>query len=192
MSNLPNWFANDGQENFAVFVKSNPSNKSARLLQIGAYTGDASLWMYENILKNSDSVLIDVDTWEGSNETAHHEMNWETVESVYDLKTSEGRLARKIVKYKGTSDSFFKNNVETYDFIYIDGDHTAYGVIKDAINAYECLKPNGIIGFDDYQWVGAVDPADRPAMAINSFLEIYKNRVEVLTSGYQLWIRKKG
>jgi predicted O-methyltransferase YrrM len=192
MNNFPNWFANDGQGNFGAFVKTNFANKPSRLLQIGAYTGDASIWMYENILKNSSSVLVDVDTWEGSDEVAHHNMNWGTVESVYDTKTSEARLARKVIKYKGTSDSFFKSNVEKYDFIYVDGDHTAYGVIKDAISAYECLKVGGVIGFDDYQWVGAVDPADRPGMAIDAFLQIYRKRVEVLVKGYQFWVRKIG
>jgi predicted O-methyltransferase YrrM len=42
--------------------------------------------------------------------------------------------------------------MQTYDFIYVDGDHTAYGVIKDAIASYECLNVGGIIAFDDYQW----------------------------------------
>ena len=190
MTELPNWFANDAQSNFATFVKTNFANKPSRLLQIGAYTGDASVWLYENVLRGSESVLVDVDTWEGSDEVAHHEMNWATVEAVYDAKTSEGRLARKIIKYKGTSDSFFKNNVETYDFVYVDGDHTAYGVIKDAVSAYEATKVGGIIGFDDYQWVGAVDPADRPNMAIEAFLQIYRKRVELLVKGYQCWVRK--
>jgi predicted O-methyltransferase YrrM len=192
MNNFPNWFANDGHGNFSAFMKPNFANKPSRLLQIGAYTGDASMWMYENILKNSSSVLVDVDTWEGSDEVAHHGMHWGTVESVYDTKTSEARLARKVIKYKGTSDSFFKSNVEKYDFVYVDGDHTAYGAIKDAIGAYECLNVGGIIAFDDYQWVGAVDPADRPGMAIDAFMQIYRKRVKLLNKGYQLWVEKLG
>ena len=190
--NLPNWFANDGQGNFAAFVQPNFSNKPGRLLQVGAYTGDASLWLYENVLKNTESVLVDVDTWEGSDERAHHEMNWNTVESIYDAKTAEARHARNIVKFKGTSDSFFKNNVELYDFVYVDGDHTAYGVIKDAVSAYEATKEGGIIAFDDYLWVGATDPADRPGMAIDAFLQIYRKRIEVMKKDYQCWVRKIG
>lgn len=191
MTDLPNWFAGDGQKNFADVLLPRLSGRDARYLQIGAYTGDASIWLYNNLLKDTDSVLIDVDTWEGSDEVAHHAMNWDTVENVYNAKILAARNERKIVKVKLTSDYFFKNNREKFDFVYIDGDHTAYGVIKDAVNAFECLNPGGIIAFDDYQWSGGVGPADRPGMAINAFLEIYRNKIDVLVRGYQLWIQKK-
>jgi len=187
---LPNWFKSDGQKNFEEILLPRFKERDARYLQIGAYTGDASIWLYEHLLKDTDSVLVDVDTWEGSDEVAHHAMNWDTVENVYDVKTVHARKERKIIKVKLTSDYFFKNNREQFDFIYVDGDHTAYGVIKDAVNAYECLKPGGIIAFDDYQWMGAKDPADRPQMAINAFLAIYRKKVNVLVNGYQLWVQK--
>lgn len=185
-----NWFANDGQKNFSDILISHFSNRPVRLLQIGAYTGDASVWLYENVLKNSDSVLVDVDTWEGSEEPVHYEMNWHTVETLYDLKTSAAKDNRKIVKYKGTSDEFFKNNRETYDFIYIDGDHTAYGVLKDAVSAYECLNINGIIAFDDYQWSAGLGAIKEPRMAIDAFSTVYQDRIEELVNGYQRWFRK--
>jgi len=187
---LPNWFADDGLGNFERIVLPNFKGKSSRFLQVGAYTGDASVWLYEHLLKGTDSVLVDVDTWEGSDEVVHKQLNWGTVENVYDVKTNEGRFNRKIVKVKLTSDYFFKNNREFYDFIYIDGDHTAYGVIKDAVNAFEALKPGGIIAFDDYDWRGGTGPVDRPRMAIDAFLEIYKEKIEVLHKQYQCWIRK--
>ena len=190
MNSLPNWFADDGQTNFENYTR-HLAERPSRLLQIGAYTGDASVWLYNNVLYNhTGSILIDVDTWEGSDEPVHHQMNWGTVETVYDAKTLAGRNQRKILKYKGTSDSFFKNNRELYDFVYVDGDHTAYGVLKDAVSAYECLNPGGILAFDDYQWSGGVGPEDRPGMAIDAFLAIYKDRVEVLRKGYQCWVKK--
>lgn len=190
MTEYANWFANDGQKNFSDILISHLSNRSVRLLQIGAYTGDASVWLYENVLNNSDSVLVDVDTWEGSEEPVHYEMNWHTVETLYDLKTSAAKDNRKIVKYKGTSDEFFKNNRETYDFIYIDGDHTAYGVLKDAVSAYECLNIGGIIAFDDYQWSAGLGVIKEPKMAIDAFSTVYQDRIEELVNGYQRWFRK--
>ena len=189
-TNLPNWFANDGQKNFEEILLPRFKGRDARYLQIGAYTGDASIWLYDNLLKNSDSVLVDVDTWEGSDEIAHHEMNWDTVENVYDTKIVHARNERKIIKVKLTSDYFFKNNQDKFDFVYVDGDHTAYGVIKDAVNAFEALKPGGIIAFDDYQWIGAHDPADRPQMAIDAFLAIYRKHITVLHKQYQCWVQK--
>ena len=187
---LPNWFANDGQQNFENILLKNFQGKSFKFLQVGAYSGDASLWLYENLLRKSDSILVDVDTWEGSDEPAHKALNWDTVENLYDARTRIAREQRKIIKVKLTSDYFFKNNREFYDFIYIDGDHTAYGVIKDAVNAFEVLKPGGIIAFDDYDWRGGTGPIDRPRMAIDAFLEIYKEKIEVIHKQYQCWVRK--
>lgn len=185
----PNWFNENGLANFLNHLKP-ISNKPLRLLQIGAYTGDASLWLYENILKDSDSILIDVDTWQGSDEPVHHEMNWSTVETLYDAKTRAGQESRKIIKYKGTSDSFFKNSVQTYDFIYIDGDHTSYGVLKDAVAAYECLNVGGIIAFDDYMWSAGLGVLNEPKLAIDAFSVIYADRVELILESYQKWFKK--
>jgi hypothetical protein len=191
MSIVPNWFQNDGLKNFETHLKE-LGTRPCRLLQIGAYTGDASVWLYNNVLYNyTDSVLVDVDTWEGSDEPVHHDMNWGTVEQIYDSKTAAARDNRQIVKYKGTSDSFFRNNVEWYDFIYIDGDHTAYGVIKDAVSSFEILKPGGIMAFDDYQWSAGLGLTKEPRIAIDAFYQIYFDKIEVLVNDYQFWIKKK-
>ena len=190
MNSLPNWFADDGQTNFENYTR-HLAERPSRLLQIGAYTGDASVWLYNNVLYNhTGSILIDVDTWEGSDEPVHHGLNWTSVETLYDTKTGPARANRQIVKYKGTSDGFFRNNVEKYDFIYIDGDHTAYGVIKDAVSAYECLNVGGIIGFDDYLWSADLGANKEPKMAIDAFYSIYNERIEVLVNDYQFWVKK--
>lgn len=188
---LPNWFANDGLPNFATHLITEFKDKPVRFLQIGAYTGDASLWLVQNVLTHPDSVLVDVDTWEGSDEPSHHEMNWGTVETVYDAKTKYFQQSRKIVKFKATSDWFFKNNREVYDFIYIDGDHTSYGVIKDAVSAYECLNDGGIIAFDDYQWSAGLGAHKEPRMAIDAFSNIYQGKIAPILVGYQAWFRKE-
>jgi predicted O-methyltransferase YrrM len=192
MTGYPNWFANNGIENFENNLLPLAEDKPMRMLQIGAYTGDASIWLYDNILKNSGSVLVDVDTWEGSKEPSHYEMNWGTVESIYDTKTSQARSDRKILKIKATSDWFFKNNREMYDFIYVDGDHTAYGVLKDAVASYECLNVGGIIAFDDYQWSAGLGAINEPKMAIDAFSAIYGDRVVEILQGYQRWFKKIG
>lgn len=44
-----------------------------------------------------------------------------------------------------TSDSFFEENKDTYDLIFIDGDHSAEQVYKDVINSLKFLNENGII-----------------------------------------------
>lgn len=187
MQELPNWFKNDGQKNFEDILRPEFESRSVKALQIGAYSGDASLWLTEHL----NVRLTDVDTWEGSDEPVHHAMNWKSVEQVYDEKMEFARSRGLVKKFKGTSDEFFKQNTETFDFIYIDGDHTAYGVLKDAVNAFESLEVGGILAFDDYQWSAGLGELKEPRLAIDAFVRIYADRINVLINGYQLWIQKE-
>lgn len=190
MTELPNWFKNDGLDNFTMHLVQQYANKPVKFLQVGAYTGDASLWLMENVLTHPDAVLVDIDTWEGSDEPVHHKLDWVSVEDAYDDKVGEYVKQGKIVKFKGTSDEFFKQNQDTFDFIYVDGDHTSYGVIKDAVNSYEVLNEDGIIAFDDYEWSAGLGRHKEPRMAIDAFLNIYLDKVRVIFKEYQCWARK--
>jgi predicted O-methyltransferase YrrM len=192
MNEYVNWFKNDGEINFYTHLLRNYVAKPVKCLQVGAYTGDASLWLYQNLLSHPDSHLVDIDTWEGSDEPVHHQMNWQTVEDLYDEKVKQGLKENKITKFKGTSDNFFKSNTQKFDFIYVDGDHTAYGVLKDAVSAYECLEVGGIIAFDDYEWSAGLGVRNEPKMAIDAFSNIYCDRIEQVLKGYQRWFRKIG
>ena len=50
---------------------------------------------------------------------------------------------------KMTADSFFAQNKETFDIIFIDGDHVDEQVTKDISNSLACLNPNGLIVLHD-------------------------------------------
>jgi predicted O-methyltransferase YrrM len=184
---FPNWF--DSQkynfENHLLHLKGQPN---LRFLQIGVYTGDASVWLCENILRNKTSYLYDVDTWAGSEESKHSQIDFDKVLKYYETRTG---VYQSIVRLKMTSDEFFagKNEIK-FDFIYIDGDHTAEQVAKDAKNAWLLLKPGGIMAFDDYLWGQDLPPHLTPRPAIDTFLEDPAGDYEILSKDYQVWIRK--
>ncbi|MFM7599201.1 MAG: class I SAM-dependent methyltransferase [Actinomycetota bacterium] len=185
-----NWFEDVARRNFEICLIPTFAHRSVRCLQIGVYAGDASLWLLDHVLGNSDSVLVDVDHWLGSDEPDLNETDWRAVEALYDARTLASRESGTIVKYKGSSDSFFKSNEESFDFIYIDGDHSAHQVLKDAVAGYECLNSGGIIAFDDYLWTSSLGPLHQPAMAVDAFGAIYAGKVELLHQGYQCWFRR--
>jgi hypothetical protein len=161
-----------------------------RCLQVGAYTGDATSWLVEHILLHEDSYLVDVDTWGGSDEEEHKQIDWSQVEKKYNSVTKAWRETKKVTKVKSTSDEFFAKNKDTFDFIYVDGDHTAYGVMKDAVNAYECLSVGGILAFDDYMWASGKGVYNEPKVAIDAFLAVYGDRVKLIQKSYQVWCVK--
>jgi hypothetical protein len=83
---FPNWFAATAQKNFAELLLRISDKPDLKFLQLGAFTGDASIWLLNNVLTQEGSHLTDVDTWLGSDEKAHHEMDFNQVEQVYDEK----------------------------------------------------------------------------------------------------------
>ena len=93
------------------------------------------------------------------------------------------------IYYRLQSQQFFKICDTSYDFIYIDGDHRNSTVLTDAVLSFNHLKSNGIIAFDDYLWERP-KAIDGPKLAIDSFLECFKDKIEILEKDYQVWIRK--
>ena len=185
---FPNWF--DGQRyNFESNLTHLANKPDLRFLQIGAYTGDASVWLCENILTDPTSILIDVDTWGGSGEEEHTRIDFEKVLAYY-----ESRIVRyqKVVRLKMTSDKYFAGEIAAqFDFIYIDGDHTAAQVEKDAYSAWKLLKSGGILAFDDYLWGRDLPPEATPKPAIDDFLRTHTGEYDQLVDSYQVWLRKK-
>ena len=106
---------------------------------------------------------------------------------------------KKLYRYKCTSTQYLGSklagcvdNENLFDFIYIDGSHTAPDVLADACMAWPLLKPTGLMVFDDYMWGNPRDALHRPKIAIDAFTNIFGETAEIIHVGYQLVVRKKG
>ena len=176
---FPNWF----QYVSPYFDRKCPQGP-IRALQIGTYTGDATQWLLEN---RNIVTIDDVDTWEGSQEDQHESLDFSSVEQYYDSRFKDNP---KIIKHKMTSDQFFTNNTKTYNFIYIDGDHTALQTALDGFNAFKVLEPGGVIAFDDYLWAEGGKAFLEPMRGVNAFMEVCEGEMLCLENGYQMWFVK--
>jgi hypothetical protein len=186
--NYPNWFVGQ-QYNFENHLTPLAGKANIHFLQIGAYTGDASVWLLENILTDPTSLLLDVDTWEGSEESEHTRIDFDKVYEYYKKRMEPYANVRSV---RNNSDNFFKNNTKPlFDFIYVDGDHTTKQVARDAIGAWQCLKSQGILAFDDYLWGQGLAPHLTPHPAIDAFLDEYAGQYTLLSQDYQVWLQKK-
>jgi predicted O-methyltransferase YrrM len=193
VAEYPNWFGAYAEKFFTRHLMPLAGRPRLRFLQIGAFTGDASLWLCENVLTGRGSVLVDVDTWQGSNEVAHHAMDFSDVEHVYDRRTVAFREAGVIDKRKATSAEFLRSCDDRFDFIYIDGDHTAAAVLADAVGALPLLKPEGLIAFDDYLWTSTFGgELATPKPAIDAFAAVHADRLQLVQLGPQAWYRLNG
>ena len=188
----PNWFVAGGAQWYFEKHLLELKDRKSSFLQIGAYTGDASTWLFENVLTHEESNLTDVDTWQGSDEADHKNLDWDSVEQVYDSRTNHYIQSGKLVKFKGTSDSFFESSdykQQKYDFIYIDGDHAALSVLKDGIHALDFLAPGGLLAFDDYLWRSGRGQTYDPSTAIDAIIVALGDRYTLIDKGVQVWLK---
>jgi predicted O-methyltransferase YrrM len=189
MMEYPNWFDLTAKANFEKFLTPLAGKSDLLFLQLGVFTGDASVWLAENVLTGDGCWLIDVDTWQGSDEEVHKEMDFDNVYETYKTKT---KMYKTIKHFKHTT-TWHLSSVRRepcYDFIYIDADHTTVGVILDAELSWPQLKAGGIMAFDDYTWGPELPPNLTPALGIDLFLARHEGEYKTLVINGQVWIQK--
>ena len=198
MADYPNWFAKSAQDNFATYLIQDTGLPNLKYLQLGAFTGDASVWLMDNILTNDTSYLTDVDTWEGSDEDDHKSMDFDDVYNTYLNRLSDYEKYSRCYNYRTTTTNFLlsrlaeqRDHLVEYDFIYIDADHTTVGVLLDAELSWPLLKSGGIMAFDDLTWGEHLPPSQSPKAGILLFAERHKGEFDLVVANTQYWVKKK-
>jgi hypothetical protein len=192
LTEYPNWFKRGRADVFFYRNLLPYRDIPLKCLQLGAYTGDATEWMFEHVLTHPESTLTDVDTWEGSDEAEHKTFDWKSVEQTYLDRHKEKIESGKLKVYKGTTDSFFFKEAgnQTFDFIYVDASHEAAAVLKDGLNSIYRLNPGGIVAFDDYMWTQGKGLWSDPKPAIDAIAMCHSNTFEIIDTGLQVWLKK--
>lgn len=159
-------------------------------LEIGCFEGRATVWLLENILTHERSGIQVVDTFEGSIEHHDRGMSFSGVKERFLENISP--YTEKVEIFEGTSAEYFsKTPPQAFDFVYVDGSHQAPDVLLDAVFSFSDLKSGGIMIFDDYEWNAyPQDMNKNPKPAIDAFISIYKEKIEVIHKQYQVAIRK--
>ena len=156
-------------------------SENVHLLEIGSYEGRSAIWFMANILTHPTSSITCVDVFPNR-----------VREIRFDHNTKISGFSNKVTKIKGRSQEVLKLLREgSYDIIYIDGSHRAVDVHMDALLSWALLKPGGIIIFDDYAWKPEKPPETRPQMGIDTFLNDFQTRIEILHKGYQVIVKRK-
>ena len=135
------------------------------------------------ILKNykTNNVLC-VDLWEKNNEINKNFENFKL--NIEDFKN-------RLTFFREKSDSFFTNNKEKFDVIYIDGSHESIQVYKDMNNAWNFLNVDGIIICDDYFYGNIYAESNNvPADGINKFIKEKNNLKIICVNNSQIFLKK--
>ncbi len=187
------WFSENNPEKvvrqFDEFL-SEFKDKPCMFLEIGSFEGMSTIWMLENILTEESSQIFCIDAW----------AEWTGDAFVrFVSNINKTGLKDKVHIVKGDSSEELRIFPKEYfDFIYIDGNHDEKAVIKDAIGSFRILKKGGIIAFDDYL-LGISYPNSPGSKAMNGstkkaidyFLDVFQDELEIIHKDYQVWIKKK-
>jgi hypothetical protein len=191
----PNWFKQIAQDNFEEFLLPLAGKEWLRFLQLGCFTGDASVWMCNNVLTGEHSWLDDVDTWQGApNEPIQEEMDFEDVFNTYLDKTK----GMPIVHSRRTTTEYLLDRDDAvmrpsfFDFIYVDAHHTSASAFLDCELSWPLLKSGGLMAIDDYEWQHP-DGVEihAPKLGIHMFLDRHDGEFDTLKVNQQYWLRKK-
>jgi hypothetical protein len=148
---------------------------SIKIMEIGAYHGANICSYMKTYAKHPNTEIHCVDPWfdyAGYNEYMYKQQtNYSIfINNISKLNPSD---LHKIYIHRGLSENIvpsFEN--ESYDIIYIDGNHEKRYVVEDSVNTFKKVKKGGWIVFDDMH--------DKEVFeGVQSFLKIYASYFEV-------------
>lgn len=202
-----NFWENDHYKNFdsicSYFDKDydpckNEKNSQPNLvfLEIGVFEARTSVFLLDSILNielpnRPRGILhcIDPDITENGRTNLFHHDNYVLYNS-----TSFVTLVDLIQK-----------DTTKFDFIYVDGEHNACGLLEDLVLSWKLLKVGGIMLIDDYE-METLDPwffishkefqstprlrFTHPRIAIDAFRSIYRGQYETVIDNYQIGLQK--
>lgn len=190
------WFSHN-INNWTRWLAQYKGKHGVRGLEIGSWEGRSAVWLLKNILTGEGSTLECCDYGYKADTFRANTAPWA---DRVTLRCGASYLMLTELRSGGE-----------FDFIYVDGDHTPFGVLRDATLAWPLLKVGGLMIFDDYLFVHhTVDPnygkpqwsseaalkaiADHPDMTtktgIDGFLAVMVGQHEVVEQTYQLAVRK--
>ena len=150
VAKYPNWFAEIAQANFEQLLLPEAGEPDLKYLQLGVFTGDASVWLLENVLTGKNTYLHDIDSWAGAhNEPVQTAMDFDDVYNTYKDKVK--RFNNSYHAKAMTQDYLVTvhHRKHIYDFIYVDAHHTSASALLDCELSWPLLKPEGILAIDE-------------------------------------------
>jgi predicted O-methyltransferase YrrM len=152
-------------------------------LEIGVYEGRSFFWVMDNILTDPSARATAIDTFDIY-------LGHDPEKVFYDNLRRSGHES-KVTVIKGSSrDKLRGLRPNSFDLIYVDGDHSSKSVLMDVVFAWDLLKEGGLIIFDDYDWPHPIPMEMRPAFALDVFQTLMSDEYQVVVKRYQLILRK--
>ncbi|MGC3998597.1 MAG: class I SAM-dependent methyltransferase [Anaeromyxobacter sp.] len=171
----------------ALFSLMSWSAHEPRLaVEIGSHEGRSALWTLEHVpgMQHPDSRIHCIDIWDQPVALANFQAN-----------VARFHRPEQIVMHQGpSSEALVRLPAGCADMVYVDGDHTAPGVLSDLVLGFRVLKLGGVMICDDYLWSRSTDILESPKLAIDMFTNIYRAKIALVSDLplYQIMFLKMG
>lgn len=169
------WFSH----NIPIWVEKLQSLKNLphlNIVEIGSYQGMSACWFLDYLLTDENAKITCIEPG---------------FQPQFDANISKTGNAHKVRKLEAFSqDVLGELEKNSYDLAYIDGCHLAESVLQDAILSWPLVKVNGLIIFDDYEWNDPETLTKTTKIGVDLFLELFKNQIEIVHKGYQVFVKK--
>ncbi len=163
------------------------------ILEVGSWEGRSAIF-FLNFFPSSKITCID--TFAGSPTGLDRDLFLEAApESERRFDANTAAFGSRVRKIKGRSVrelNRLSEETESFDLIYIDGDHTRDAVLIDSLLAWKLLRPGGVLIWDDYKWNPDHLENMRPQAAIDLFVSLHRDALTKIHTGYQMIIRRTG
>jgi len=176
------------EDNFKACMSA-IDGKRDRFLEIGVFEGRSTCWLLQNGL-DAEGLIYCIDPFYGvkgfDNENLKDRFHANVMEVIGE---GQSMMVNPVTSYYGVP-ALILNGSDPFDFMYIDGSHTARDTLIDLCMTWKLLKRGGVMLIDDYEWSHAEPEQERPKLAIDCFMEVFKGKYEVLFKNYQVGLKK--
>jgi SAM-dependent methyltransferase len=165
------------------------AGKPVRFLEVGIFEADTAQLFFRTIGATKGSAYFGCDVW-----------RWGDVPIPQSREIADERLFRLEVlrwPHVGQAGFWIDGDIAktlccldrgSLDLIYVDSSHKPAQTLLEATVCFELLKPGGLLLFDDYDFVNPITQEVR--QAVDPFLAIYGDKLEVIDRDYQILVRK--
>ena len=159
-----------------------------RYLEIGTFYGANLMSVAKTYAFHPDSRMVCIDPWIDYDEYPEYKGVQDAIYSKF--LTNVSSISEKLTIHRGFSHDILHTLPDnSFDVIYIDGNHMPEYVLEDGVLSFRKLKVGGYLIFDDCGWGGP----DLTQRGIDCFLCGYRNRIDSKRVGIrfsQVFVKK--
>ena len=176
------WNTNLQASYFRIFseICTMPSN----IIEIGCFEGFGTLKLHQLLGSHTESKIVCIDPWDDvyvKNKTEFVDIDPIFVNQYEKFMNNTKSIIDKLIIKRGYSTDVLPTLEKgTFDFAYVDGDHSENQVYLDGKLLFPVMKHGGIILFDDYNWQHGNEITKN---GIERFISEFNEQIDVLFRG---------